>query len=160
MKEPTFDMRGSALGDYVGISWLLRDVDGVRLVGHGGTMNGQHSQFLMVPERDFAVISMTNCGPNGPMFNDALTKWALETYLGITETDPEPVLLGDAALEEYCGHYETAAVDAHISADAGRLSIAVTMKPETLKALREEGTDPADVEQPPIIIGMLPGDGD
>ena len=160
MQEPTVDMRGSALGDYVGISWLLRDVDGVRLVGHGGTMNGQHSQFLMVPERDFAVISMTNCGPNGPMFNDALTKWALETYLGITETDPEPVLLGDAALEQYCGQYETAAVEVEITAANGGLLLQVEPKPETRKALQEEGTDPSELEQPPIPIGFLPGDGD
>ena len=54
MQEPTFDMRGGALGDYVGISWLLRDVDGVRLVGHGGTTNGQRSAFVMIPERDTA----------------------------------------------------------------------------------------------------------
>jgi CubicO group peptidase (beta-lactamase class C family) len=160
MQEPTVDMRGSALGDYVGISWLIRDVDDVRLVGHGGTMNGQHSEFLMVPERDFAIISMTNCGPNGPMYNDALTKWALETYLGITETDPEPVLLGDAALEEYTGHYETVAVDCYITADAGRLSIRVEPKPETRKALMEDGATAEDLEQPPIVIGMLPGDGD
>ncbi|MEY2473798.1 MAG: hypothetical protein QOK28_3127, partial [Actinomycetota bacterium] len=64
MQQPTVDMRGSALGDYVGISWLMRDVpDGdstVRIVGHGGTTNGQHSEFLMVPERDFGIISMTN----------------------------------------------------------------------------------------------------
>src|SRR3954470_16165192 len=39
-KQPTVDMRGSALGDYVGISWLLRDIGDVRLVGHGGSMNG------------------------------------------------------------------------------------------------------------------------
>src|SRR5262249_41385818 len=97
MQEPTVDMRGSALGDYVGISWLMRAVphgDGsVRLVGHGGTTNGQHSSFEMVPERDFAIITMTNCGPNGPQFNDAVIKWALETYLGVVEADPEPVLL-------------------------------------------------------------------
>jgi len=166
MQEPTVDMRGSALGDYVGISWLLRDVanpDGqssVRLVGHGGTMNGQHSEFLMVPEHDFAIISMTNCGPNGPMFNDALVKWALQTYLGIEETDPEPIALGDAALEELCGHYETAAVDVHISATAGQLSAKIEPKPETRAALREEGASDDDIEQPPIAIGMLPGDGD
>lgn len=160
MQEPTVDMRGSALGDYVGISWLLRDVDGVRLVGHGGTMNGQHSEFLMVPERDFAVISMTNCGPNGPMFNDQLVKWALDTYLGVEEKDPEPVLLGDAALAELTGHYETHAVEVDITAVGGALSVQVTPKPETRKALLEDGAEPSDLEQPPIPIGMLPGDGD
>ena len=160
MQEPTVDMRGSALGDHVGISWLLRDVDGVRFVGHGGTMNGQHAEFLMVPEHDFAVISMTNCGPNGPMFNDRIEKWALETLLGIVDPDPEPVLLDDAALAEFAGHYETVAVDVHITADGGGLLLAVEPKPETRKALQEEGTDPSELEQPPIPIGFLPGDGD
>jgi len=160
MKEPTVDMRGAALGDYVGISWLLRDVDGHRLVGHGGTTNGQHSEFLMVPAQDFAVISMTNCGPNGPMFNEQLTTWALQTYLGITVADPEPVLLGDAALEEFAGRYETAAVEVEITPGEGRLSIQITYKPETMKILAEDGADPSDMQQPPIVVGMLPGEGD
>jgi CubicO group peptidase (beta-lactamase class C family) len=161
MQEPTVDMPGAALGDHVGISWLLRDLDdGIRTVGHGGTTNGQHSDFLMVPARDFAVISMTNCGPNGPMFNEQLTTWALQTHLGITVTDPEPVLLGDAALEQYTGHYETAAVEIDITAGGGQLSIQIGYKPEAVKVLREEGTDPSELQQPPIVIGMLPGDGD
>jgi len=162
MQEPTVDMRGSALGDYVGISWLLRDVGDppVRLVGHGGTMNGQHSEFLMVPARDFAVISMTNCGPNGPVFNDALTKWALATFVGVEESDPEPIVLGDAALAAYVGAYETAAVDVVITAVGGGLSAQITPKPETAKALLEDGADPSDLRQPPIALGLLPGDGD
>ena len=159
MQEPTVAMPGSALGDHVGISWLLRDVDGVRLVGHGGTTTGQHSTFLMVPERDFAIISMTNCGPNGPMFNDELVNWALEAYLGVHDVDPEPLTLGDAALEEYAGHYATIAVDVHITADNGRLLIGTEIKPEVLAQLRESGTE-VDEEQPPIPIGLLPGDGD
>jgi CubicO group peptidase (beta-lactamase class C family) len=161
MQEPTVDMRGSALGDYVGISWLLRDVDGVRLVGHGGTTNGQHSEFLMVPERGFAIIAMTNCGPNGPQLNDELVKWALAEYVGVHEEDPEPLRLGDAALEEFTGHYATIAVDCYITAANGLLSIKVEPKPETIAALREEGQDLSELEdQPPIVIGMLPGDGD
>ena len=160
MQEPTADMRGSALGDAVGISWLLRDVDGVRLVGHGGTTNGQHSSFLMVPERDFAIISMTNCGPNGPMFNDALTKWALETYLGVEDVDPEPLVLGEAALEEYTGHYATIAVDAYITIEDGQLALRTKVKPEFLAQLREAGTEVPEDEEPAIPLGMLPGDGD
>ncbi|MEY2470944.1 MAG: hypothetical protein QOK28_273, partial [Actinomycetota bacterium] len=97
---------------------------------------------------------------NGPQFNDAVVKWALEHYLGLVETDPEPVLLGDAALEEYCGHYATVAVDCYISADAGRLSIKVEPNAETIKALTEDGATEDDLKQPPIVIGMLPGDGD
>ena len=81
MKEPTVQMPGSAIGDAVGISWLLRDLDGVREVGHGGTTIGQYSQFRMIPSRDFALVSMTNCGPNGSQLNRRLAQWALDVRM-------------------------------------------------------------------------------
>jgi hypothetical protein len=160
MKEPTIEMRGSALGDYVGISWLLRDLDGVRVVGHGGTTNGQYSEFTMVPERGFALVSMTNCGPNGSQLNNLLEKWAFEHYLGIRHLDPEPLVLGDEALLQYVGRYETiaAAVDIKV-APGGRLEAVVTIKPEMAAVLREQGEDVPD-EQPPLPLALLAGDGD
>jgi hypothetical protein len=158
MKQPTADMKGSALGDYVGISWLLRDVDGVRIVGHGGDTIGQHSSFLMVPERDFAIAILTNCGPNGSQLMEELIKWALESYIGVVDKDPEPIHLEPSALQPYTGRYETIAAWADLKVDdQGRLVIEVELKPETKKQLLEEGTE--EPEQPPIPIGILPGDG-
>ncbi|HVL80098.1 MAG TPA: serine hydrolase domain-containing protein [Actinomycetota bacterium] len=157
MQTPTADMRGSALGDHVGISWLIRDVDGVRTVGHGGTMNGQLSAFLMVPERDFAIISMTNSAPNGSVFNDEVVRWALETALGVKQREPEPVQLADADLQQYAGTYETIAVTAELVADRGGLLLKVEIKPETAAQLREAGEEVP--EQPPFRLGLLP-DGD
>jgi CubicO group peptidase (beta-lactamase class C family) len=159
MKQPTVEMPGSAIGDAVGISWLLRDVDGVRIVGHGGTTNGQHSEFLMVPERGFALVSMTNCGPNGPEFNDLLAKWALKHFLDVDDSEPEPLLLGDEALAQYVGRYETIAATCHITATAGRLLAKVEAKPEMRAALTEAGEDP-DQEQPAYPLALLPGPGD
>ena len=72
MQDPTVSCPGNALGDAVGISWLLRDVEGTRVVAHGGDMAGQHSIFEMVPERRFAITSLTNCGPNGSEFNEEI----------------------------------------------------------------------------------------
>lgn len=158
MKEPTVDMRGSALGDYVGISWLLRDVEGVRIVGHGGTMIGQHSDFVMVPERNFGFIALTNCGPNGPQFNEAMLRWALESYIGVIDKEPEPIAVGDDVLAEYAGDFETVAAIAHITAEAGRLMVAVELKPETKKMLSEMGEDEPDQE--PIPLGLLGGEGE
>jgi CubicO group peptidase (beta-lactamase class C family) len=57
MKQPTVELRGSNLGDAIGISWFLRNVDGVRAIGHAGSANGQFAEMLIVPERSFAVIS-------------------------------------------------------------------------------------------------------
>ena len=158
MQQPTVDMPGSALGDHVGISWLLRDVDGVRFVGHGGTMIGQHSEFLMVPERDFGIASMTNCGPNGPQFNERIRRWALEHYAGVIERDPEPIVLAAEALVQYTGRFETVAAIADITAGDGHLVVNVQIKPEMAAALAEAGEEVP--EQPPIPLGLLDGDGD
>ena len=62
MKQPTAHMPGAALGDAVGISWMLRDVDGVQAVSHGGSTIGQQSAFEMVPERKFGIAVLTNGG--------------------------------------------------------------------------------------------------
>jgi len=159
MKQPTFDMKGSALGDYVGISWLLRDLGGVRLVGHGGTTNGQYSEFTMVPERGFALISMTNCGPNGSQLNNLLEKWALEHFLGIADVEPELLTLGEEALQQYAGNYETIAAAVELKPVGGRLEAVVRIKPAMAAVLREQGEDVPD-EQPPVPLALLAGDGD
>jgi CubicO group peptidase (beta-lactamase class C family) len=159
MQQPTVDMLGSALGDHVGISWLLRDVDGVRLVTHGGTTNGQHSAFLMVPERDFAIAVLTNCGPNGSQLHDELCKWALEAYLGIIDKDPEPITVSDEELAAYVGRYETIAATCDVTAESGALVAKIEIKPDFLAKIQEAGEDAPD-EQPPFPLGLLPGPGD
>ena len=88
MKEPTVELRGSTLGDAFGICWFLRDIDGVRTVGHGGSAHGQFAELLIVPERNFAVVSLANAGPNGIPFNQAVVRWALQHYLGVVDRDP------------------------------------------------------------------------
>lgn len=158
MKQPTVDMAGSALGDAVAISWLLRDIEGVRVVGHGGSTNGQYSEFTMVPERGFALISMTNSGPNGPEFNNALQTWAYEHFAGLVVAEPAQAQLDDAALQQYAGRYETIAAICDVTVDAGRLSVKVEAKPETVAVLHEQGQEVPD--QPPIPVALLAGDGD
>ena len=157
MQQTTVDTPGSALGDAVGISWLMRDVEGVRMVGHGGDTVGQHSTFDMVPERQFAVVGLTNCGPNGNQLLDELGRWALEAYLGIVERDPEPVALDAEQLADYVGTYETVAAIATITRDddTGGLVLVAEIKPEALEKLAEEAP-----ENPPFPLGLLPGPGD
>jgi CubicO group peptidase (beta-lactamase class C family) len=155
MQEPTVECPGNALGDAVGISWLMRDQDGLKVVAHGGDTAGQHSIFEMVPERRFAITSLTNCGPNGGEFNEQIMRWAFESYLGADMSDPEPLRLDGDALEPYVGRYETIAAIADISAGDGVLIVDVTIRPEVLEQLQEEADD-----EPPIPLGILPGDGD
>jgi CubicO group peptidase (beta-lactamase class C family) len=158
MKQPTYDIRGSALGDSVGISWFLRDVEGVQLCSHGGDVIGQHSTFAMVPERDFAVAIFTNCDGSGSQLKELAEKWALEAFLGVIDKDPEPMVASEEVLAQYTGTYETVAAVAEITAADGRLILNVAIKPEAAKDMFEKEEDIP--EQPPIPLGLLDGPGD
>lgn len=158
MQQPTAQSPGNAVGDAVGISWWLKDVGGVRVVAHGGNTLGQDSAFDMVPERDFAVLSLANCSPNGSQFNERVRRWAFETCLGVTERDPEPVTLSAADLVPYTGHYETIASTVEISAADGSLTAAIEVKPEVRAELTED--DQTDPDLPPFSMGLLEGTGD
>jgi hypothetical protein len=112
-----------------------------------------------VPERNFAIISMTNTGPGGSQLNTELEKWALEHFLGIKDVEPEQLSLGDEALEQYTGRFETIAAVCDLTAEGGRLIANLQMKPHFAAMLREQGEEVPD-EQPPIPLAILAGDGD
>jgi CubicO group peptidase (beta-lactamase class C family) len=154
MKQPTVALRGSALGDAIGIGWFLRDVGGVRTVGHGGSANGQFAELLTVPERGFAVVSLSNAGPDGTSFNQAVVRWSLKTYVGVTDRDPEPLAYDEARAREFVGSYENEVMTLTISSDATGLSLEVLMKPEIRAAAAKE----LPPDYPPADLGLLPGD--
>ena len=156
MKEPTVALRGSTLGDAIGIGWFLRDVDGVRTVGHGGSANGQFAELLLVPERNFAVVSLSNAGPDGTPFNQAVVRWALQTYFGVTDRDQEPLSYDEARAREVVGNYENDYMVLTIGTEEARLRLDVRIKPEIRAAAKTE--PPPDLA--PADIGLLPGDTD
>ncbi|WP_037363533.1 serine hydrolase domain-containing protein [Nakamurella lactea] len=157
MQQPTVDIEGSALGDHIGISWMLADVDGVRLVSHGGNTIGQESAFVMVPERSFGIATLTNASGPGGSFNTAVVKAALAEFAGVQEVEPEPTDRTDAELSGYAGQYETVAMAIDISVDGHRLSADMKAKPAFLEAL---GASEEDFAQPPVALGMVGADGD
>ncbi|MEV7525076.1 serine hydrolase domain-containing protein [Streptomyces sp. NPDC091371] len=157
MQEPTVALRGSTLGDAFGICWFLRDVDGVRTVGHGGSASGQFAELLTVPERGFAVVALSNAGPeSGLLFNQAVVRWALEHYLGVVDADPEPVPYDHARALEVAGSYDNDAMTLTIATDGTELTVGAAIKRE-LRAASETELPP-DYE--PAAMGLLPGDGD
>jgi CubicO group peptidase (beta-lactamase class C family) len=154
MREPTVALRGSSLGDAIGIGWFLRDIDGVRTAGHGGSANGQFAELLLVPERDFAVVALGNEGPDGIPFNQEVVRWALRNYLGITERDPEPLPFDEARAREVAGSYQNEVMTFTIGIAGGGLKMEVRIKPEIRAAAdKEPPPDPA-----PFDVGLLPRD--
>ncbi|RKR91513.1 CubicO group peptidase (beta-lactamase class C family) [Micromonospora pisi] len=156
MTEPTVELRGSSIGDALGIAWFLRHVDGVRTAGHGGSSDGQFAELLTVPERDFAIVSLANAGPDGIPFNQAVLRWALEHYLGVIDQDPEPIPYVEARAAEIAGSYENDAMTLIIATDGAGLTLEVGIKPEIRAALQTE----APPDYPPAAMGLLAGDGD
>jgi CubicO group peptidase (beta-lactamase class C family) len=156
MQQPTVALRASTLGDAIGIAWFLREVDGVRTVGHGGSANGQFADLLTVPERDFAVVALANAGPDGTNCNQAVIRWALQAYLGVTDRDPQPLPYDELRARELAGNYEIDAMRFTIGTDGTRLRLEVRIKPE-IRAAADKDLPP-DIE--PSDVGLLPGDTD
>ncbi len=156
MKEPTVELRGSTLGDAFGICWFLRDVDGVRTVGHGGSSIGQFGELLTVPDRDFAVVSLSNSFPDGIPFNKAVVRWALANYLGMIDRDPEPLPYDEARARQVVGSYQNEMMVFIIRTDGAVLTLESDIKPEIRAAAKTE----LPPGYPPAEIGLLPGDGD
>ena len=156
MKEPTAPLRASNLGDAIGIGWFLRDVGGMRTVGHAGSANGQFAELLLVSERNFAVVSLSNAGPGGIPFNQAVVSFALEHYLGLVDRDPESLPFDAARAQEIAGTYANEMMTFTIDTLGARLRLALRIKPEIRAAA--DKAPPPDPE--PADFSLLPGSSD
>lgn len=156
MRRPTVALRGSSLGDSIGIAWFLRDVAGVRTASHGGSANGQFAELLLVPDRGFAVVSLANQGPGGIPFNQAVLRGALEAFLGLVDREPEPIAFDAARAEEIAGAYANEAMTFLITTDGTALTLSVRVRPE-IRAAAEKDIPP---DPAPAAFGLLPGDRD
>jgi CubicO group peptidase (beta-lactamase class C family) len=106
----------------MGMTWMLRpSAENVTIVQHGGTWNGQHSGFCMVPDRNFAMTVLTNSEGGTQLINDLFgDDWALRRFAGISNLPASPQHLSDADLEPYQGRY----VAQHV-AESGSLGQAI-----------------------------------
>ena len=158
MKESTAELRASNLGNAIGIGWFLGDVGGVRTVGHAGSANGQFAELLIVPESNFAVVSLSNASPDGIPFNQAIVRWALENYLdlGLINRDPEPIPFDTARAQEIAGKYANEMMTCTIETVGASLRLELQIKPEVRATSEKE--PPPDPE--PCNFGLLPGSSD
>jgi len=155
MQAPTISVPGGMLGDWVGISWFLRDIDGVRVAAHGGSTNGQESAFEIVPERGFAVTVLTNSG-TGMQVNRELINWAKQTCLGVAEEEPPALALDQAALLPFTGRYvsDMAVIDISPSGDGG-LTVTLSVPPAALEAYKAISDEPPEL--PPRFTIRITG---
>jgi CubicO group peptidase (beta-lactamase class C family) len=79
MRTP--QLRKQSYDDDMGIGWHLRNLGGVRVAAHGGTLGGHILLLEIAPERNFAIAILTNANSGWRLIQD-VERAALTSYLG------------------------------------------------------------------------------
>jgi lysine 2,3-aminomutase len=94
-------------GVEAGLPWWIDKVGSARVVWHEGCTHGQLSTLMMVPEREFAIIVLTNSYRGATLLRE-ITECALREYLGLSNPQPVPLDMPEGDLVEYVGRYASA----------------------------------------------------
>jgi CubicO group peptidase (beta-lactamase class C family) len=103
-----------------GLTWGINEIDGTRLISHGGGTIGQISLLILVPEHKFAIAILTNADRGGVVTRD-VSRWALKRYLGLEITDPTLIEASEEELFPYVGRYSRPAASIDLGVLGGRL---------------------------------------
>lgn len=103
-----------------GLTWALDEVDGRRRILHRGSTVGQETLLVLIPEHDFAVAILTNAD-RGIEVTREVSRWALKEYLGLEESDPEPIEATEAIFAPYVGRYSRPFAELELGILGGRL---------------------------------------
>jgi CubicO group peptidase (beta-lactamase class C family) len=157
MRLPTAKLIGSSLGDAVGIGWFLRDIGKVGAFGHAGSGNGQFAEVLVVPEKDFAVVTLANSGPDkGLAFNREVIQAGLESVAGVTEHKVRVARYRRGVADEYAGVYENEIMRAVIVSTGKELTAEFAIKAD----VRANATTEPPPDMPAAPIALIRGDQD
>ena len=135
-----------------GLSWALQDVDGTRLVFHGGGTMGQVSQMMLIPAHEFAIVVFTNADQGGFITQEAV-RWALQEYLDVKMPKPEPIEASEEELAAFVGTYSRPMMDIETGMLGGRLIAQMTYK-----AGFPSKDSPPPPPPPPVTLGLCEKD--
>ncbi len=124
MQQPVVQ---AANGEWMGIAWFLHDLGDFRIVRHGGATNGQMAVFVIVPQRRFALVILTNSDRGSELY-DPLVQRILAEYLGLIEPEPQIIPVSSVELSNFSGQYSSAAQNLHLSVVADGLMLQVEPK--------------------------------
>ncbi len=133
-----------------GITWMLRTLNGVQIVAHGGSCRGHQSAFETVPSRGYAIAILTNARHGIELLTE-LVGWAREAYIGLADPIPDPLDLSLEQLAEYTGIYDSHTGTLTIAIDGNRLLGTMEINPDL-----ELTADEAESAVPPLPMAILP----
>ncbi len=122
MQQPRVTLPSGLSG--VGVSWLLKDRDGLRLVTHGGNCSNLYlSGFALAPDEGLAVTTLAS-SRGGSALATAVTEWAVQRYLARPPAPAPQILPLTADLaQEYVGRYDAGQWDLDVTSSGGSLFV-------------------------------------
>ena len=108
---------------WVGLTWGIDDVTGVRLVHHGGGTNGQVAHLSFAPNSQTVLAVLTNSQRGGEVVQAALDR--VVEALGGRKPERISVILDPA---EYLGTYRSPLLDAELARTDDGLQLIVTSR--------------------------------
>jgi hypothetical protein len=115
MWTPEADAEGNT--DHIGLTWNIDDLPGgLHVVGHRGYTTGNHSLLAIVPERELALVVLTN-GDSGIRVTRAVERVALNSFVGACRPERDDGASAEADPSAYEGRYTdgTQHVDARVA---------------------------------------------
>lgn len=98
-------MTAAGKGNY-GLGVEVRDVDGLKVIEHGGGIQGFSTELIYVPERNLAVVVLSNVYSSVP---GTLGEQLLDVALGkpvILASERKPVPIAKEELKKFIGTYD------------------------------------------------------
>lgn len=89
-----------------GLSWAVTEVEGQRLISHGGGTKGQVSFLGLLPVEHFALVVLTNCEEGEVITSNAWSQ-ALKLFLGLVLPEALPIPASPETLRQYVGIYDS-----------------------------------------------------
>lgn len=114
-------------GDWRGLSWMVRQVGEMRIIGHGGATKGQQATLQLCPAAGFAIAVLTN-SDRGSELHGTVTTAAFNAYLGAVAEAPVYLALSSDALIEYAGRYTAPLNDVTLDVGDGALKLQLIPK--------------------------------
>ncbi|HEX3271550.1 MAG TPA: serine hydrolase domain-containing protein, partial [Ktedonobacterales bacterium] len=94
----------AGFAEWGGLGWAIRFIDGMKVIEHGGSLNGFQVKLKIVPSHNFAIAILTNSG-RGCVLGDRVADWTLDHFLGLRAPKPDSVSLPNDILSSFAGRY-------------------------------------------------------
>ena len=152
MQQPQAE--AGSIASHVGLTWLLDDLGGARVVKHGGSVNGHMSAFFMLPDHEFAITVLTN-GDKGHAAEGAIINWAAEAFCGVKAKQPKFRKLPASELADYAVSFSVGQMATlTFTPKGGRL----TGKIDVPEEVKEKHPEYVAMLPPPFEVGFVADD--